>query len=236
MVESGSTPARWRYRLAAGLAALALAALAIFPGPQRSVALVVVVASAAAMVGAAAGRIRRDGAGAARAAAGVGRLAARARQSEPTGRADALGGAVARPRRRGPGRADAGRFQPARAIGPRVARRDAEFLFPRRAQRRGRRLPPLSRRSGAASEDRRSADDARPHRPLARHARRRGQSQGERRLGARGRPRRHFRREPAGRLEESSPANGGAPTTAGRRWCRWRPASPTGSASSSATR
>jgi putative ABC transport system permease protein len=51
LVESGSAPARWRYRLAAGLAALALAALAIFSGPQRSVALVVVVASAAAMVG-----------------------------------------------------------------------------------------------------------------------------------------------------------------------------------------
>jgi len=51
LVESGSTPARWRYRLAAGLAALALAALATFAGPQRSVALVVVVASAAAMVG-----------------------------------------------------------------------------------------------------------------------------------------------------------------------------------------
>jgi putative ABC transport system permease protein len=51
LVESESAPARWRYRLAAGLAALALAALAIFSGPQRSVALVVVVASAAAMVG-----------------------------------------------------------------------------------------------------------------------------------------------------------------------------------------
>jgi putative ABC transport system permease protein len=51
LVESGSAPARWRYRLAAGIAALALAALAILSGPQRSVALVVVVASAAAMVG-----------------------------------------------------------------------------------------------------------------------------------------------------------------------------------------
>jgi putative ABC transport system permease protein len=51
LVESGTAPARWRYRLAAGLAALALAALAIFSGPQRSVALVVVVASAVAMVG-----------------------------------------------------------------------------------------------------------------------------------------------------------------------------------------
>jgi putative ABC transport system permease protein len=50
-VEGGSAPTRWRYRFAAGLAALALAALAILPGPQRSVALVVVVASAAAMVG-----------------------------------------------------------------------------------------------------------------------------------------------------------------------------------------
>jgi putative ABC transport system permease protein len=51
LVESGSAPARWRYRLAAGLAALALATLAILSGPQRSVALVVVVASGAAMVG-----------------------------------------------------------------------------------------------------------------------------------------------------------------------------------------
>jgi putative ABC transport system permease protein len=51
LVESGSAPARWRYRLAAAFAALVLAALAILSGPQRSVALVVVVASAAAMVG-----------------------------------------------------------------------------------------------------------------------------------------------------------------------------------------
>ena len=51
LVESGSAPARWRYRLAAGLAGLALAALAIFSGPQRGVALVVVVASVVAMVG-----------------------------------------------------------------------------------------------------------------------------------------------------------------------------------------
>ncbi len=51
LVEGGSGPARWRYRLAAALAALALAALAVFSGPQRSVALVVVAASAAAMVG-----------------------------------------------------------------------------------------------------------------------------------------------------------------------------------------
>ena len=50
-VESGAAPARWRYRFAAGLAALALAALTIFAAPQRSVALVVVVASATAMVG-----------------------------------------------------------------------------------------------------------------------------------------------------------------------------------------
>jgi putative ABC transport system permease protein len=51
LVESGSAPARWRYRFAAAFAALVLAALAILSGPQRSVALVVVVASAAAMVG-----------------------------------------------------------------------------------------------------------------------------------------------------------------------------------------
>jgi putative ABC transport system permease protein len=51
LVEPAPTPPRWRYRLAAGFAALALAALAILAGPQRSVALVVVVASAAAMVG-----------------------------------------------------------------------------------------------------------------------------------------------------------------------------------------
>jgi putative ABC transport system permease protein len=51
LVEPAPTPTRWRYRLAAGLAAVALAALATFAGPQRSVALVVVVASAAAMVG-----------------------------------------------------------------------------------------------------------------------------------------------------------------------------------------
>jgi putative ABC transport system permease protein len=51
LVEAAPTPPRWRDRLAAGFAALALAALAILPGPQRSVALVVVVASAAAMVG-----------------------------------------------------------------------------------------------------------------------------------------------------------------------------------------
>ena len=50
-VESVATPARWRYRVAAALAGLALAALAAFSGPQRSVALVVVVATAAAMVG-----------------------------------------------------------------------------------------------------------------------------------------------------------------------------------------
>jgi putative ABC transport system permease protein len=51
LIDSGSAPARWRYRLAAGLAALTLAASAIFSGPQRSVALVVVFASAAAMLG-----------------------------------------------------------------------------------------------------------------------------------------------------------------------------------------
>jgi putative ABC transport system permease protein len=51
LVENGSAPTRWRYWLAAGFAGLALAALAIFSGPQRSVALVVVVASATAMVG-----------------------------------------------------------------------------------------------------------------------------------------------------------------------------------------
>jgi putative ABC transport system permease protein len=51
LVEPAPTPPRWRYRLAAGLAALALAALATLAAPQRSVALVVVVASAAAMAG-----------------------------------------------------------------------------------------------------------------------------------------------------------------------------------------
>jgi putative ABC transport system permease protein len=51
LVENGSAPTRWRYWLAAGFAGLALAALAIFSGPQRSVALVVVVASATAMAG-----------------------------------------------------------------------------------------------------------------------------------------------------------------------------------------
>jgi len=51
LVEPAPTPPRWRYRLAAGFAALALAALATLAAPQRSVALVVVVASAAAMVG-----------------------------------------------------------------------------------------------------------------------------------------------------------------------------------------
>jgi putative ABC transport system permease protein len=51
LVESGSAPARWRYRLAAAFAALVLAALAILSGPQRGVALVVVVASIAAMIG-----------------------------------------------------------------------------------------------------------------------------------------------------------------------------------------
>jgi putative ABC transport system permease protein len=49
-VEAVATPARWRYRLAAGLAGLTLAALAAFSGPQRSVALAAVVAAAAAMV------------------------------------------------------------------------------------------------------------------------------------------------------------------------------------------
>jgi putative ABC transport system permease protein len=51
LVESGSAPARWRYRLAAAFAALVLAAAAILSGPQRGVALVVVVASIAAMIG-----------------------------------------------------------------------------------------------------------------------------------------------------------------------------------------
>ena len=45
------------------------------------------------------------------------------------GRADALGGAVARPRRRGAGRADAGRFQPARAIAPKLPGETPSFYF-----------------------------------------------------------------------------------------------------------
>ena len=50
-VEAASTPARRRYRVAAVLAIVALAGLAAFAGPQRSLALVVVVSSAVAMVG-----------------------------------------------------------------------------------------------------------------------------------------------------------------------------------------
>ncbi len=50
LVEPSRAPTRWRYRLAAALAALALGALAVIAGPQRGVALVVVVAVAIALV------------------------------------------------------------------------------------------------------------------------------------------------------------------------------------------
>ena len=56
------------------------------------------------------------------------------------------------------------------------------------------------------------------------------QGQGKRRLGSRRRSRRHFRRRAARGVAKSSPAAGGTPTTADRRWCRWRRASPKGSA------
>jgi putative ABC transport system permease protein len=50
LIEPSRAPARLRYRLGAALIALALASLAIFAGPQRSVALVVVVATSLALV------------------------------------------------------------------------------------------------------------------------------------------------------------------------------------------
>ncbi len=87
-----------------------------------------------------------------------GRLAHGDRQSSPAGRADPFGRPVARARPGGARRADAGRFQSARPIAARHAGRDAELLFPRRAQRRNRARSAAfsaSRRRGRKSSRRR---------------------------------------------------------------------------------
>jgi putative ABC transport system permease protein len=51
LVEPNRAPPRLRYSLAAALVAAALAALAIFAGPQRTIAVVVVIATAIALIG-----------------------------------------------------------------------------------------------------------------------------------------------------------------------------------------
>ena len=120
------------------------------------------------------------------------RLAHGARQYPSARRDDALGRAVARPRPRRARHADADRQQSARRIAPEPAGRNAELLFPRRGQRRDRRLSRIPGGQRAGRQDRRRADDARAVRQDRRDARRRRQGQGKRRLGAGRRPRRHL--------------------------------------------
>ena len=152
---------RWRYAVLALAAAAALAGLAILASPQRTVAVTVVVATALGACRAARRRARRDGAGAAGCRGrGPVEMAARALQSAPARRADARGRPVARARARRDRRADPGRRQPARAIAAARGRRDAEFLFPRRAQRRREPFKPVPATRSAGRAVRRGADDA----------------------------------------------------------------------------
>ena len=170
--------------------------------PQKTVAVVVVVATAIGARRAALRRHRRDGAGAPRAAAAAGRGAARARQSASAGRADAFGRDFAWARPRGHRRAGAGRREHARTScirSPAAARRIS--IFSTCATPTPRLSANFSQRRGAGRESRRGADDARPHRQDRRRRRGRFPRQGERAMGAGGRSRRHLRRCAAAGLD-----------------------------------
>ena len=155
----------------------------------------------------------------ARAAAPLDRVPAGGRQHPPARRADAVGGAVARPRAGAAGRARPDRRQfPPRAARLR-SRRRAELLLPRHPRRRRRRL----RRPSSPAE----APDAKLElAPMLRGRITRcsgvpadkADVDPDVALGARGRPRHHLCGDASRRNRSSPPAPGGRRTTTARRW------------------